>query len=194
MLSIIIPTVSRATLRRTLLSIRPVSLVEVLVIGDGKQPQAKALVKELRTEVPYHLHYLKGPSTQNWGNEQRNLGIEKAQGDHLLFIDDDDIYTPDAFKVIARSLSAYPDNPIIFRMLDWHNNRYILWRKRKLALGNIGTPMVCLPNNNNRLGKWPEGVKEYAGDAHFIHSTLSRWPKKAIVWLEDCIVICRPEV
>lgn len=193
MISIIIPTSGRPTLRRTLLSIRPVSPVEVLVIGDGKQPVAKAIVKELKNEVPYQLHYLKGPHTQNWGNEQRNLGIEKAQGDHLLFIDDDDIYTPDAFKVISRAISAHPNSPIIFRMLDHHGNRYILWRKRKLALGNIGTPMICLPNDVNKLGKWPDGVKEYAGDAHFISSTLSRWPKKSIVWLEDCIVICRPE-
>src|SRR5687767_10019318 len=106
MLSIIIPTLSRPTLRRTLLSIRPVSPVEVLVIGDGKQPQAKALVKELRTEVPYQLYYLKGPHTENWGNEQRNMGIEKAQGNHLLFIDDDDIYIPDALKIINRAIAT----------------------------------------------------------------------------------------
>jgi len=193
-LSIIIPTISRPTLRRTLLSIRTTSNTEVLVIGDGKQPLAKAICKELKGEVPYNLYYFRGPSTDNWGNEQRNLGMDKAQGDYLMFIDDDDIYTPDAFKSINRAVSDNPGKPIIFRMLDWHGNRYILWRKRKVSLGNIGTPMVCLPHNVNRLSKWPEGSKDYGSDFHFIHSTLIKWPKKAIVWVEDCIVICRPEV
>lgn len=195
MINIVIPTKGRPTLERTLLSIRPHSTpVQVLVVSDGKQPVAKAIVKKTRKIVTYPLYFLKGPKTKRWGNAQRNLGMEKAQGDWLMFIDDDDIYTPDAFKYIDQALrQVKKQGPIIFRMLDHNHNRYILWRKRKVFLSNIGTPMVCLPNNINRLAQWPD-IDDYGSDAQFIFGTLSKWPKKSIKWVEDVIVICRPEV
>lgn len=193
MISIIIPTKGRFTLKRTLLSIRPAKTpVEVLVISDGKQPVSKAIVKEIKNLVGYDLKFIEGPKTNRWGNAQRNIGMEQANGNWLMFIDDDDIYTPDAFKAIDKAIEQYPNQPLVFRMLDHNGDRYILWRKRRNILGNVGTPMVCLPNNINRLAEWPD-TDDYGSDAHFIYNTLRKYPKKKIAWIKDCIIICRPE-
>lgn len=191
MFSVIIPTIGRYTLERTLRSIRLSSDDEVIVISDGKRPIAKAICKEIRPQMPYKLRFIKGPRTENWGNEQRNLGIDKANGDWLMFIDDDDIFVPDAFIHVRQALTKR--KPHIFRMLNHHFNRQILWRRKKIAIGNIGTPMLCVPNEIDFLGRWPEH-KEYAGDAHFLGTLIKKWPKHSIVWCKDIIVICRPEL
>ena len=65
-LSIIIPTIGRATLARTLATIAAQELLpgdEVLVIGDGPQPEAERMFQA--AGLPGR--YLDGPTRHNWG-------------------------------------------------------------------------------------------------------------------------------
>ena len=65
-LSIIIPTIGRATLARTLATIAAQDLLpgdEVLVIGDGRQPEAERIFAA--SGLPGR--YLDGPERHNWG-------------------------------------------------------------------------------------------------------------------------------
>src|SRR4051794_18449175 len=88
--SIIIPTHNRAaSLHRTLtaLSVQdyPTSLTEVIVVADGCTDETVTMIGELRTD--YQLTFVQqknlGPSSA------RNVGAERANGDLLLFLDDD---------------------------------------------------------------------------------------------------------
>ena len=94
--SIIIPTYNRRQLlMRTLASLNrqsvPASLYEVVVAVDGSTDGSLESLSDLNTT--YRLH------TAYEGNKglaaARNLGAQHAQNDVLIFLDDDQIATPD---------------------------------------------------------------------------------------------------
>lgn len=104
-LSIIVPTIGRATLRRTLNSIAPQLREgdECLVVADGHLENVEALCREFGEA----FHYLTWRDERSVvGQAQRNAGILAARGDYLAFIGDDDVYTPDAFDAIREAIRA----------------------------------------------------------------------------------------
>jgi glycosyltransferase involved in cell wall biosynthesis len=197
MLSIIVPTKGRETFERTLRSIRLHRGHEVIVVSDGAVPLVRKICKDVQKDVPFDIRFFRSPKTENWGNSQRNLGMKKARGHWLMFIDDDDIYVPDAFKYIHKALSketsAQQATVHIFRMLDFQYKRQVLWQRREPSVGNVGTPMLCLPNLEDFKGMWPDS-QDYGSDQMFIQDTLNRWPENKITWEAEVITICRPEL
>jgi glycosyltransferase involved in cell wall biosynthesis len=159
-LSVIVPSGGRPTLSRTLASITPNLDLhdEVLVCVDQTAP---------------------------WGNSSRNRLMRQAKGDWLLFMDDDDAYTPDAFPVIRAKIAQASDSVHIFRM-RYPDGRE-LWTDREVRLGNVSTQMVVVPNRPP-LGIWSEGL--YEADYHFIKACADHRP---VVWHEDVIALIRPE-
>jgi hypothetical protein len=93
-LSIIVPTVGRWTLERTLDSIRPQLHAEDELI------------------VVYSHEVTRDPSLGRGGAEKVE-GMRRATGTHLAFMDDDDVYLPGALDLM-RAHAA--DVPVIFRL------------------------------------------------------------------------------
>ena len=181
-LSILIPTVSRPTLARTLRSLRGQDLWpgdEVLLVGDGEQPVARSLFEQFG--LPGRYVTVPGPS-RDWGHTPRNRSMALARGAWLLFVDDDDACAPGAVAMVRSALAENPARPHLFRM-HLVPQGVTLWRRREVVLGNVGTPMFVLPTAGPR-GEWGRG---YGGDCEFITSTLARWPADALVWREEVI-------
>src|SRR5262249_17507981 len=44
-------------------------------------------------------------SIYDWGSTGRNVGMDAAKGDWLLFPDDDDVYVPNAFQTIRAAVN-----------------------------------------------------------------------------------------
>jgi glycosyltransferase involved in cell wall biosynthesis len=66
--------------------------IEIIVIDDGSTDSSKKLIQhisETENRVQYHYQTNKGVSSA------RNLGIEKAKGKYLFFLDADDVWLPD---------------------------------------------------------------------------------------------------
>ena len=85
-ISVIIPTYNRYNfLQRALKSVYAQSLLplEVIVIDDGSTDQTKEIQKEF-PNIIYMYQINKGVSSA------RNKGIEKAQGEWIAFLDDDE--------------------------------------------------------------------------------------------------------
>lgn len=170
--SIIVPTCGRSTLARALasLSSQPLGLQdEVLVIG----PAAAAAVT--------HAHgytFIECQPGLNWGNSERQIGIQRARGTHLAFLDDDDAYLPGALATMRRTAAQHPSCPILFKTYNARRKRTI-WRSRILSPGNQGIPQFVTPNRADRLGAWTD---QRAGDYDFIVSTVARYPANALVW------------
>lgn len=166
LLSVVIPTKGRESLRETLASIPREPWVEVVVVADG------------RPTFEWAAEFAPGPVIQEdescWGHPQRNAGMKHAAGRWLAFIDDDDLYTPQAFlafrSAIARNTSYFlRPRPTIFRMTyDWKD--CILWNERQVALCNVGTPMILTPNDPTKLAIWPH---KRTGDFDFIRETVA---------------------
>lgn len=166
-LSIIIPTMGRKTLSRTLDSIEPQRSKEdeILVIGDGPQPEAKRIVKTRGCGY----RYLETKPTRKWGHAQRNLGMLEASGDFLAFMDDDDVYLPNAFKSMKDAAAARLDIGLfLFRMKV---GGVTIWRSKGVSVGNVSTQMVLLKDRFKYFEIWkpnPQTKDGGCGDYLFI--------------------------
>jgi glycosyltransferase involved in cell wall biosynthesis len=195
-LSIIIPTIGRKTLAVTLASILfeqfNLEKDEIIVVGDGSRPEAHKIVKDAQllykdAKINYYEHQYydsNGKPTANWGNPQRNFGLQivsKTQT-HVALIDDDDVYTDDAFENFRKYAA---DVPVIFKML-WKGH-YHLWRiEGHLECGNFGTPCFLVP----RVSPMPQFGMHYAGDADYIIDACKQIGDP--IWRPETVALIRP--
>ncbi len=175
-LTVIIPTKGRATLKDTLASIPPGP--EVIVVADGEEVEAQVAedckgVTLLQT----------GPSAI--GHPQRNWGMEHATRSWLSFMDDDDVYTPEAFPAFQKHIDHSPRGyPVIFKMR--FEDGVELWNGQAVSEGNVGTPMILCRNVPEKLGVWKP---QRCGDYHFISHTVSLC--EGVVWDETVVADIR---
>jgi hypothetical protein len=95
-------------------------------------------------------------------------------------MDDDDVYAPGARAAMGATILETPDRPAIFRMR--YPNGMTLWQTQALECGNIGTPMIFVPNTPSKLGVWSQ---RYESDFNFIESM--KWSSEDIVWRPEII-------
>ena len=190
MISIIIPTTGRQTLCQAMLSLscqlQPGD--EILVVSDGPSPEARRLATATGLSHSfYESDYPEHNCGHRCGNACRNFAMPLARGDDLAFLDDDDIFLPGALAAIRENSRAFPDRPLVFRMVTARGQ--VLWKQPALQFGNIGTPMLVVPNNPARLGQWGD---RSGGDFTFAATTAALYPPDALVWREEIICLCRP--
>lgn len=75
-----------------------------------------------------------------------------------------------------------PDKPVLFRMR--YPNGITLWEEPALRCGNVGTPMMLIPNRPTMLGTWGSFV---GGDCHFLETM--KWKSEDIVWRREVIAL-----
>ena len=198
-ISVIVPTKGRPSLATTVRSIVPQLSEEdeLLVISDGYP------LSEIRALVGHgddgRVFVTVIDKTENNGGSQRDYGIETAIGDVLMFCDDDDIFTKDALKIVRENLLLDRGLPHIFRMQagaggGWNSAPVrwsgVLWQIKELRYGNIGTPMIVVPNMFN-LPKWAN-YHLYSHDFGFIDEIVTRMFDGQVRWHEEVICIVRP--
>ena len=181
-LSILIPTIGRSELARLLSELVPqlLSCDEILVIGDGPQPLARAMA-----DVDPRVRYLEHGPDHCWGHPQRNWAMPLARGAYLMSFDDDDRVAPRALERVRGAMADHPGRPLMFR--EYHEGS-VIWSTRSVALGNVSTQMIVVPNVPERLGKWGS---RYEGDYDFIQSTLALYAAgvDALVWRPEVIAL-----
>lgn len=175
--SVIVPTIGRDTLQRTLHSCAAAD--EVIVVLDSKAQlgELNGLAASVTATVEGGDH----------GYTARTLGMSLATGTHLAFLDDDDVYTPEAISLFR---SAACERPVIFRM-D-HPDNGLFWRSQELRFGNVGTPMFLVPNNAPRLGVWErhQSGRQPGGDFTFIKGCVDQMG--APLWREEVVARVNP--
>ncbi|PID77203.1 MAG: glycosyl transferase family A [Deltaproteobacteria bacterium] len=109
MISCIIPVFNRENfIRAALTSVLAQTRLpeEIIVVDDGSTDSSAEIIHQIMQEslVPIHYHYQEnqGPAAA------RNLGIKKAAGDYLIFLDSDDRFEK---KKIELQLAAMLENP-----------------------------------------------------------------------------------
>lgn len=197
--SVIVPTLGRPTLRRTLRSIKSQrggdADVEVIVVADEGNDGAAVIFADEASDRPLWRLIEHKRTSGGYGYPQRARGIELASGRYLLFIDDDDVYTKRAFKAIRHAVALHPGRIIVLRMDIFGMLR---WERRTPALevNNVGMEMVAIPNIPGRVGTFRSPLR-YASDFDFVAETVALqgepvWRKEVIVIFNQDEALVRP--
>jgi glycosyltransferase involved in cell wall biosynthesis len=185
-LTIITPTCGRPTLADTAWSVvgQLEDGDERLIIGDGPQPSAAVIAEQWPG-----VRYIETKRTGHYGDKQRDAAIKAATGDHLVFIDDDDIMADGALALIRRAVAEQPDAMHIFRN-RWDDHPalrdQVLWRAPVVRIGNVGGSMIVVPREGNRA-KW--AIHPNPADIGYIAQCAGQYE---VVWHEEVIAIIRP--
>lgn len=188
-LSIIVPTPDGDGLHRLLASIQPQIAADddVLIVGDTHDAPLTWLASEIEALGPPFRFLPYDAGHHCWGHCQINYGITQASGDYLVFIDDDDVFTPEALHVMRARIAEQPQpRPLMFR---FHCTRLGRTLPERYAVEEsaIGGHCLVTPNIAGTIGRWGE---RYGGDFDFIVSTLALWPAGP-AWYDDVIADAR---
>ncbi len=194
-LSVIMPTMGRATLERAVKSV--VHQLEfddeLLVICDGHNLQDE-VTGRIGTDVICHdvRVYATLEKTGHSGAEQRDKGITLAIGTNIMFLDDDDIYVRGALATVRRALSSSQGLPHIFRM-QYGSTGKVLWEDAPLTPRlrgcNVGTPMLVIPNVKG-LPKW--NPLSATHDFEFASHIVTNMFAGHVEWHQEVLSIIRP--
>ncbi|MCR4301797.1 MAG: glycosyltransferase family 2 protein [Sulfuricaulis sp.] len=173
MISFIVATTGRPTVYATLASIERWDGDEIIVAG------------RINSINDARVRYVPLEPGNDWGHTERNIVTRMARGRYIAHIDDDDVYAPGARAVMADAIERTPGLPVMFRMR--YANGAILWREQVVQCGNVGTPMVLLPNAPDKIGKFGSF---YGGDSMFMETM--KWQPSEVVWRSEVTVLVRP--
>lgn len=116
--SVIIPVYNaKETLRRCLDSLvrQQFSDYELLLINDGSTDGSDAICREYANTYSCVRYFVK----ENGGvSSARNLGLEQAEGEYILFVDSDDYVSEDYFALLSHTLES---NAVDLLMFGYRN-------------------------------------------------------------------------
>jgi hypothetical protein len=160
-----------------------------IILGTGGRPTIKHTLKSIAGQLePGDELFVVRDDSGDAGDTPRNLTMHRAAGTHLLFIDDDDEYVPDALATMRRFADENPGRIGIFRMK--HPTGPHHWRTPELRYANVSTQLFCVPNIPDKLGEWKE-VGRRAGDFRFIKFT-SEFMGQEPIFVDAVTVRARP--
>jgi hypothetical protein len=157
-INILIATIGRPTLQNMLDSILPniTRNDHVTIVFDGVPPTQLNLI----TQGHVHIHH-EPTALGFWGHGIRNKYktlLERT--DFVLHADDDDVYTPDTFKILRRMCTE--TNALYIARMDFKGR--IVPKEASIVQDDIGTPNGIIPYDLNAKGVWGNYV---GGDGEF---------------------------
>lgn len=169
-LSIIIPTYNRLPLLKEALD-SFIGLLdcsyEVIIVDDGSTDETWQHLQTLRSPIRVFRQENAG------SNAARNLGLEKAQGEYLRFLDSDDLLIPSNTIEQVQYLKAHPEVDVCYSdKIIWYES---LNEKRHQPNYQITAPIDGLLSNHwglhtasfavksvlAKLVKWSEHVQRH---------------------------------
>lgn len=174
-ITVVIPTMNRPTLSRTVQSAAGAD--EIVVVGDGVLPTAGQIrIQETACSG----------DRGSRAAELRNVGMARATSDWIAFMDDDDVFTPNAIQAIRSVVSGKERALYVFKM-TYRGTQ--LWQRPVVEYCNVGTPMIVCPSRDYK--PWP--LQGYpAEDYGFAHLNQTSWPG-GVVFRDEVIAHIRPE-
>ncbi len=128
--SIVIPTYNRAwCIERAISSVLKQNFQdwEMIIVDDGSTDNTKKVLEKYLNKYKNIKYFYK----ENGGvGSARNLGIKKAQGDYLIFLDSDDELTKNALKFIREKTSENKEvNLFAFKTIGFNKEATCYIRK-----------------------------------------------------------------
>jgi glycosyltransferase involved in cell wall biosynthesis len=113
---------------------------ELIVVDDGSSDETWAVLKPFRDRIRYLYQSNRGVSSA------RNLGLKKAEGEWLAFLDSDDLWMPEKLERQMDFFSNHPEALICQTAELWlRNGRRVNPRKKHQKFsGDIFAPSLKL--------------------------------------------------
>ena len=93
---------------------------ELLLVDDGSSDRSSDLAREFASKYPAQIHYIEHLNHQNKGmSASRNLGIARAKGEYIAFIDGDDIWLPHKLEQQVEIMKAQPEAALVCGRTKW---------------------------------------------------------------------------
>ena len=93
---------------------------EVIIIDDGSEDNTEKIIEKLNK---YHK-YLYIKQNNSGVSRARNIGIEKARGKYIWFIDGDDFLEKDSLKKILQELELNSHIEILYFGINYYDKNY----------------------------------------------------------------------
>jgi hypothetical protein len=166
-----------------------------IILATAGRPTIKHTLASIAAQLePGDELFVLRDDSGDAGDTPRNETMHRATGTHLLFIDDDDVYVPDAFARVRRFADENPGRIGLFKMKHVVGTTH--WRDREVYYGNVSTQTFCVPNIPGKLGRWhrterPNRDEPYIGDYVFLKETIELQGEP--IFVDEVIVLVRPE-
>ncbi len=141
------PTFGRTTIADLAAAIVP-QLKEgdqFILVGDGPVPLAEEVARLVPGVTYMHTPEKKG----DYGCTPWDYAIERATGDFIWFMGDDDLPTGHAFEIIRKGVQENLTLPHIFAML--HTGRIL---KRTHAVCNVSNQQFVVPRDMTKMPRY----------------------------------------
>lgn len=96
---------------------------ELLLVDDGSTDRSPRIAQSYGLKIPEKVRYLSHEGHTNRGmSASRNLGIARAQGEYVAFLDADDVWLPQKLDEQVAILSECSDAAMVYgQSLWWHS-------------------------------------------------------------------------
>ncbi len=138
-ISVIIPVYNSSTyLRKCLDSVVNQTLkdIEIIVINDGSTDDSKNIIEEYLCKYKNIIFI----DQENKGiGKTRNIGIKKATGEYITFVDSDDYIKENMLEEYYKYAKKHNFDLVIGSYIKKINNKEIIFENNKFKTGNVKT-------------------------------------------------------
>lgn len=107
---------------------------ELIIINDGSEDRSKEICNYYAKQDPrIEVIHIKNSGV----SKARNIGISKARGSYLQFIDSDDYIAPEMFEILIRNIQEKDSDLVICGLKNLRNEIVTLISPNDLAYINI---------------------------------------------------------
>ncbi|MFI1745812.1 glycosyltransferase family 2 protein [Thalassobellus sediminis] len=141
LISIIIPTYNRAHLiNETLDSIlmQTYKNWECIIVDDGSSDNSDDVIKRYIKKDSRFISFKRPNNKLKGANACRNIGLEKANGNYIVFFDSDDLMTPNHLEIKYHGIKSYNCDFVITRTQYFNADNkgldsYYTFKKHKIT-------------------------------------------------------------
>jgi hypothetical protein len=199
-ITVIMPTIGRPTLSRTIESILPQMGDEdqIYLVWDRDEVPSNRTPDDPRIT---HRTFLTPPDTPKpWvGQPQRCFALDHASEmrDLLMWMGDDDLMAGGALDAVRKCAARHPGQVILCKFRGWWPPRPVIWLDEMAPVerfqeGWLSDHSIICWNEPEKLGRF--GM-HYQGDWTFIKETVENFGGLSrVVWLDKLVAILRPSL